>query len=321
LSVEPSVIKFKPGDARLTRLVKKLAEQRGFTVDVKQRWNGYGYEIYEYTVDGSIYGEAFATIESKRAAEMAKEKARRNREEEARRLAWEEDLARRCPRLKEPLPYGTVVYTSAKEIPIDKLTQTDWRRLGCRVTAEQARSYVVTGGGVRVVALFSPWDVTETRSPRSNWTAERLWQEYQSRRLNVAHAVFAANRLVKVFPENRRSFYPIKDQFLRIKQDHLVEGRFVRTETRQCWSCDGDDDWCDRCGGTGIFAERDLYEHLVEFDGVTYSFHSYVRPSRLGETRGADLPRYGRRLKPTDKIPYRIGEYLKMLGYVARLWG
>jgi hypothetical protein len=73
-------------------------------------------------------------------------------------------------------------------------------------------------------------------------------------------------------------------------------------------------------GGTGIYSKRILYEHILEFDGQIYSFHSYVRPKRLSATVGADLPAYGRRLTSKDVIPYRIDEYLRMLGHLADSW-
>jgi hypothetical protein len=312
-------ITFRPGDAALTRLVRKLAGERGLAFESQERWNGYGYEVYQYEVDEAVYREAVATVESRRAAKRDKEEARIRRQEEARRRAWQEELARRFPRLKAPIQFGSDVYDRAEDIPIDKMTRTDWRGLGYRVTAVQPQSYLVTGGGIRVVPLYGPWHVEEIPSRRRNWAAERLWGEYQARGLSEAHAVWAANRLAKLFPKYRRTFYGIKDRFLRAHQHHLVEGRFVRTETSECWSCDGDD-WCDRCGGTGVYRQRDLYEHVLEFEGKVYSFHTYVRPARLGESKGADLPAYGRRLTSKDTIPYRIGEYIRMLSHLAESW-
>jgi hypothetical protein len=302
-------VSFFPGDATLTKLVNKLAKQQGLTVERMEQWNGYGYQVHQYRVDEAVYQEALATIEKKRAIKEA-----------PLRQVWEEELARRFPRLNTSVPYGATVYERADEIPIDQMTRTDWRRLGRRVTAVKPRCYLVTGGGTRIIPIYSRWDVEEIPSSRSKWTGERLWKTYQARGLSVAHAIRAANRLAKLFPENRRPLYRLKDLFLNSHQHHLVEGRFVRTETSPCWSCNGGNDWCYRCSGTGVFRKRKLYEHILDFDGEAYSFHSYVEPRRLGETTGADLPRYGRRLTPKDKIPYRIAEYLRMLSHLAESW-
>jgi hypothetical protein len=254
-----------------------------------------------------------------RVGEKAKEQARRQREQQGSRLAGEQGLVHRFPKLKKPIAYGSTIYDRAEEIPLDEMSRTDWWRLGCLVTAQHPRSYFVTNGGAQVVPLFSGDQVAEIPR-RRNWTAERLWDEYQARGLTLAHAIWAANRLAKLFPAYKADVYLIKDRFLQSHQDHLIEARCVRTEASPCWSCNGCTRWCRRCGGTGTCSTRVLYEHILEFDGEVYSFHSYVKPRRLSETAGADLPAYGRRLTPRDTIPYHIDEYLWMLGHLAGSW-
>jgi len=83
-------------------------------------------------------------------------------------------------------------------------------------------------------------------------------------------------------------------------------------EEKECWSCCGQgyfsdyeddfDDECDRCGGTGLYSQRTLYEHNFEIDGHMFCFHSYTKPERLSEAKGVDLANYGRPFKK-DELP------------------
>jgi hypothetical protein len=101
----------------------------------------------------------------------------------------------------------------------------------------------------------------------------------------LAHAIRIANRLQKVV--RHPDLYSLKDQWIEANQDHLIEGRIARVETRTCWGCHGagtvsdywdDEEECGRCDGTGIYSSRTLYEHHFEIVGQRFVFHSYVEP-------------------------------------------
>lgn len=326
------VIKFYPGDPALTRRVRKRAEEARLDFIIDYTSNRYGRIVSSYTADVEIYQAVKADLENERSTKKAKlektrsaEEARledlRRRAEQEARERWLANLPQRFPRLKDPLPYGSTIYESANAIPIEWMCSSDWRRLGYRVQATTAGRYLVTAQGSRVVRLFNSYQVEATQSHRRTWSAAQLWDHYQARGLSVMHAMWAANRLVKIVQGQKWEFYQLKDRFLNTHQHLLVEGRFVRSETKECWDCDGDFGWCERCDGTGIYSQRTLYEHILDDQGKRYSFHSYSRPRALSEARGADLPAYGRRLKRRDQIPYRISEYLLMLKHLAQFWG
>ncbi len=266
---------------------------------------------------------------TKRATELAHRQqsegegaAHREQSRSVRRQEWEANLARRFPRLAQSLPLDVRLYGRERDLPIDLMSRTQWRRLGYRVTATKARSFLVLGKGSLVRPLFLPTGVEEIPSRRRNLTAEQLWEGYLARGLSAAHAVWAVNRLAKLFPDHKSWFYHIKDDFIMSHQGYLAEGRFVRKETDPCWECDEDDDdyECWKCDGTGVYRRRTLYEHVFDFDDRRYCFHSYIEPRSVGPEAGANLPAYGRRLTARDTIPYRIGEYRTMLHYLSRSW-
>jgi len=112
----------------------------------------------------------------------------------------------------------------------------------------------------------------------------------------LANALKIANRLQKV--HRISDFYDMKDKWIRANQSNLTEGKIARHERKTCWSCsgEGEDGYeeCYKCGGSGIYSSRTLYEHKFNIDGQTFCFHSYVRPASLSEENGADLKNYGR---------------------------
>lgn len=62
---------FPPGNAALTRAVKKLAKERGEVVHADEARNAYGYRVYRYRCSPSLYEAAVASID-KRSAYVAR---------------------------------------------------------------------------------------------------------------------------------------------------------------------------------------------------------------------------------------------------------
>jgi hypothetical protein len=313
---------FRAGNASLTRLVKRLAKEKGVEVETNSVWNGYGYETYSYSVDEQVLAAAQSVIDAKEARERAKvaakqlEYAEKAEQLEAQQLQdWRDSIVKQYPKLIIELPSNIPIYNNAADIDITYMTKTDWRKLG--IVVERPTAYLITREGAKVVPLYSGGKPTFSR--RRNMSAEQLWQDYQDRGLSLTHAIWAVNRLVKLFPANKEAVYRLKDKFLS-NNPNLREGRFVREEKRYCW-CGGDDEFCYKCDGTGIYSKRKLYEHLIDDNGKLYSFHSFVRPELLSEEEGVDLPSYGRRLKKDNMPLFRIEEYIRMLERALRVGG
>lgn len=178
--------------------------------------------------------------------------------------------------------------------------------------------------------------------------AEQLLSEwsrgFESTEAAIAHAIWVANRLAKLEPrEERREFYSLKDDWLRLHSEDLVSGHVTRHEVDDCWGCGGsgycncDDGWwhgrecnrcygtgeCERCDGTGIYWERTLYEHRLVVAGQRYSFHSYSQPRLLSDEPGADLSHYGGTFTEEEitALPLPFQGLLRMLRYVKEhLW-
>ncbi len=98
--------------------------------------------------------------------------------------------------------------------------------------------------------------------------------------------------------------------------NYLIEGRMTRVERRECF-CLG---WehCENCFGTGIYSQRNLYEHIFKFPGEdrTYSFHSYQKPKFISEVQGADKKQFGYRFAQDDRRSvsrFHFEEYLQIV--------
>jgi hypothetical protein len=318
---ESSRVRFPKGDAAATRLVKKLSEERGLEVEVHERWNGYGYTVTGYTADSGVVEEATGIVAERRHAARRKEEARSRRLEEGRRLAWLEKVNRLYPLLERVPPHGTALYDGWAATPLHLYSRTQWRRIGYEVRPDaESMSYCCLHRGRLVVPLYRPAQVDERRSRHGHLSGEALWDRYKAMGLGLAHAVWAANKLQKIKPHDKARFYRLKDRFLERHQDALVEGRVARHEARLCWDCDGGEhpygETCWKCGGTGVYSERTLYEHILDLDGRAWSFHSYIEPRSVGETPGADLAAYGKRFGPKDRVPLRLPVYITMLAHI-----
>lgn len=166
-----------------------------------------------------------------------------------------------------------------------------------------------------------------------NWTkmsSAQLWQTWKTSFASVseaeATAIWIANRLAKEHARStRREFYEVKSHFIRKYQDHLIEGRCVRVERRECRDCygSGDDGLCERCDGTGIWSERTLYVHNFMIAGRRYSFHSYEKPVRVSVEQGEDKEEYGGRFTEEEEknLLLPMSGILRMLRYVSAAIG
>jgi len=196
----------------------------------------------------------------------------------------------------------------------------------------------------------------------SNMSSETLFgawcSQFTEEEDAVAHAIWVANRLAKgKAATSRKVFYSLKDHWLSIHQDCLVDGRISRTETAECWKCCGtgrvsastnlwryrdEDDWddcdpdedfqddedncddhdmdCIRCGGSGIFRSWQLFEHHLVIAGQRYCFHSYLRPSIVSETPGANCESYGDSFSPDEigNLSLPFSGMVRVIGFVAR---
>lgn len=169
----------------------------------------------------------------------------------------------------------------------------------------------------------------------SKMSSVELWHAWRalhtSDELATAAAVFTGNRLVKINScrNTRRRFYEVKDYWIRDHQEHLTRGRIARVETRKCWTCDGSgmaydycfsgEDQCERCEGTGIYSERNLYLHEFLIEAMPFKFHSYTQPARLDEERAEDCENYGTPFTEDEEkqLPLPLSGVLQMLRYVT----
>ncbi len=306
---------FCPGDAALTRLVKKIANERGLAVKHRTQWNGYGYAVVEYRVPADVLAEAKARLRDRAECERRKRQAHEERAERKRR----DELARRYPRLAVELPHKAPVYESWDDVPMHLWSKTQWRGLHCRVSEDAPpAAYFVRWQGAGVIPLYDSLNAEWVKS-RSGRCPGQLWAACRDRGSDLAHAVWAANRLVKIKATSaeKRRFYALKDRFLKAHQHCLIDGRLSRVETSPCW-CGGRDEWCEKCGGSGVYSRRTLYEHHLDVGGQAYCFHSYAKPTRLSDAVGADLKSYGRRFSATElhSLLLTLPDYLRMLAFL-----
>lgn len=159
-----------------------------------------------------------------------------------------------------------------------------------------------------------------------HWTklsSSALWQVWLNSFDTVAEAeataIFIANRLVKDRARStRRSFYEVKDMFMRAYQPCLVDGQIAREEELECY-CDGTMEWCRKCLGTGIYRTRTLYLHRFMIEGKPYSFHSYQKPTLLSSIPGEDKETYGGRFTEAElaELALPVSGLIRMLRFHA----
>lgn len=308
---QKELVALYPGDGTLTRRILNRCRKAGIKVHIdteavrigRRRW---GRKTLVYHVPSLIHDEELA----RRDAEIRKNKEGKKLKEEKEK---ELRAARRANELSEmfpQLPTGTIEFLacSGKRIYLPNQigyqyhigTKSYWKQLGFAVNSEP------NGIVVKGQRLFDTYSSDRLVPRSSRMTVERLkaqWlAKYDDEQLVLAQAIRIANRLQKV--KKNRSFYDVKDRWIKAHQDQLTEGRIARVETRTCWGCDGSgsDGLCYRCDGIGVYSSRTLYEHSFEIAGQRFVFHSYIRPQVVSEERAEDSHNYGRPFA-ADELP------------------
>ena len=310
-------------------------------VGFKRGWRGR----YSRVIDGVVVSARSAERVQKGIAERAcasapKAEAKKAREallvrreakmwqqiQTAKRLADDERWAEheRRDELAQPVsPAGSnwVGPALLTEPTLDLYTAEEWARFGYSVSGEPLSLLIQPGGPA---PLYDRSQVSAAGA-ESNLSAKQLWhawrQQYATDLLAATKALQAANKLVKIVPnghEVARELYPIKDTFIRRwLSPHLVSGRVSRVETRECWGCASHPEpGCGRCGYTGVYSSRTLYEHHFLVDGHEVCFHTYQRPARLDTTPGADLRQYGVRWALAEIPELRLSDFVRLLRWV-----
>ncbi len=180
------------------------------------------------------------------------------------------------------------VFASMDSVPLALLTKMEIEEMNLS-SVGIPEAYLLEEQGAVIAPLFSA--KLKTRGPTSG--------DRSSEFPTPQKALQIVNKLAKiVVPLNERSrIYRIKDELIKLWQEHLVDGRVTRQETRECNRCHGGP--CSHCNGTGIYSMRYLYEHIFRLPGDDrlYSFHSYQRPRFISEEKGADKQEFGFRLR------------------------
>lgn len=245
----------------------------------------------------------FAAIQERQRQKEAariKEKRQEQIRIEQFRAARVAELASQYPKLDRQIILQFVI-DGTNIIASDQLgyqhgvgSKTYWSKLGFSVIGNPTGCFI---RGKHVYAVYSNRCLKPRKSKRTISQLRDKWRaKYGSEELLLANALKLVNRLQKV---NRiDEVYSLKDQWITANQYNLTEGKFVRRETKVCWSCGGDGEYgweeCWSCGGTGLYSDRTLYEHNFIIDGQDICFHSYVKPEILSDGKGADLRNYGR---------------------------
>lgn len=312
---EQELVALYPGDGTLTRRILKRCRQAGIDIQHvaeavligRGRW---GSRTIAYHVPRLIHDEEAV----RRDAELLQEEGEEWKQLADSRAAFRQcrlaELAEEFPQLtadtiKVLVDSGKLVYSPDRiGYQYGVATKTYWKQLGFNVTGEP------NGIVVKGERLFDTYSSDRLVPRSSRMTVEHLkaqWlAKYGDEQLVLAHAIRFANRLQKV--KKNRSFYDLKDRWIKAHQEQLTEGRIARVETRTCWGCDGSgnddlfDSECYRCDGTGVYSSRTLYEHCFEIAGQRFVFHSYVRPKAVSEERAEDMKNYGRPFT-ADELP------------------
>ena len=204
------------------------------------------------------------------------------------------------------------VFDSFDAIPIDFLTEEEMADLD--LIKGYRSGVLLMDGGNTVVPLFR---ATLPRTDSSE-TPEEVHRRAMELGFSTPKVLWAANKLIKMVEiPPQRDVYALKDKLLQHWQEHLVEGRIARAETRDCWHCHGDGSDCRHCDGDGIYSSRTLYESRYQFPGDerVYCYHGYTKPEKLSDEPGADKRSYGFRFTPQDRksIPFGLHDLIKIM--------
>ena len=143
----------------------------------------------------------------------------------------------------------------------------------------------------------------QEREASAQW-ARWLLQNGNDPVLALAEAVRTLNRAIKVgrmaapstagrtpllSGEERERAYKVKDEWIRLSQRYLTDGKIAREET----SWNGQ-------------PSRVLYVHTFAVHAKMFCFHSYQAPVLLSEERAEDLPTYGTSMSEAEWAAMRM---------------
>ena len=302
------VTEFLPGDGTMTRRILKRCKIGGLPFEVNSDWVKLGKKSYpriiSYKVPTEIYEEEAAR--RKKEKQLAEEKQKRKLAKllASRKREQTEKLAVRYPLLSQP-QIKKIVDSNKHVYSEDEIgyqfrigTRRYWQQLGFAVAGNP------TGISIDRKKIVDLYPASSLIPKKSRLSVKRLHKKLISRfgtdEIVAAYALRIANRLQKV--TRNSEFYALKDRWIESNQHYLVEGKVARVEVKTCWACDGLNEDCDRCCGSGIYSRRTLYEHRFDVMGYSVDFHSYTKPKQISESRGEDLENYGRPFTE-DELP------------------
>jgi len=167
----------------------------------------------------------------------------------------------------EILSYGIICAPGESGYHLGHATEDDWDSLGYRVPGKPY-GHIVDDD--KLIPVYHSHSVKEKRSRIS---ADKRWKKLcaqVSPAIALAESLFVIDRLHKV--EYLLEVEDLKDQWLQINQQNVVEARLALYERNDCSYCEGtgfcddEDDVCVYCDATGE-SEPDLYwEHHDSFE-------------------------------------------------------
>tara|TARA_R110002167_G_scaffold207033_2_gene411204 strand:+ start:959 stop:2035 length:1077 start_codon:yes stop_codon:yes gene_type:complete len=275
----------------------------------KPKFNGVVIEERHH----HILLSAITESQKQKAAEQKKaERARKKRQAEYK-AAKIEELTTQYPKLDQHI-ISQLVTDDTRVFATDEIgyqrgygTKYYWSCLGFRVAGNPAGCSIK---GKQIYAIYNRRFLIAKRSKMTVKQLRQLWlKKYKTKNMLLANALKIANRLQKV--NCISEVYDLKDKWIKANQSNLTEGKLVRHEQKECWSCNGEGmisnydygyDACFDCGGTGWYSDSTLYEHNFNIEGQRFCFHSYLKPKNMSEEKGADLRNYGRAFTK-DELP------------------
>lgn len=278
-------------------------------------------------------------IEEREQREQEKEQRKREKEERAKEEQRKHE--ERVAKVKADFPKlansdvdrcvtalkASRLYMALDDVPLDFLTKEELDELKLLPLKKvEAAPLLVTEEGATVTELFRAKLPKEEVAVASS----KVHAEAVERGFSPQRALWAANKLVKIIDAkhvSKSELYGFKNRLLNHWSQYCVESRIARDESKECWTCDGmgfdfSGDECDRCDGTGFYICRVLYEARYRFPGdeKTYCFHTYDKPPKLSDEKGADKPSYGFRFSKAERssIPFDFHQLLRFLRHETK---
>lgn len=274
---------------------------------------------------------ALVEREQRSAVRYEREKRKQEQEDQKQEVERAERLEQKRASFRERFPRvsdvvleqhinGKQIFETVEEIPFNILSGQEIEDLHLTPLSECA--LLLTDAGATAVPLY-----TATLPPDElNGTAD---EEVHRRAVDIGYtpqkALWTLNKLVKIadYCKRKRDVYSLKDKLLVLWSQYLVEGRVARIETKLCWSCDGEEGYCNNCGGGGIYSSSTLYEVRYKFpdDERSYVYHTYRTPASVSDEPGADKGSYGGRFSSDDRkqMPFGFHDLMRIVRHEITL--